>query len=324
MRQGWAKPQVQATQDGLTLVELLVAMALSLLVGTFLLQTFSATNRSYEAQEYLGEIQENGRFAVRFFNQAVRHADFWGCVGGREQVTAHSLSGFSGKVVTGTDKAIQFPPKSDTVNFQSGTDGTALTLSKDMGSATSDLEMATVPDVSAGDPLLVENCNVGDLFQADSVTNKKIAHSGLSMAYESGTRIFKAQDTSFQIDRSGDFPQLERIKNGNIQPLVPGVEDLQIEYGVDDLQEQPRDREHEDHLQEVVGVHVGGVCVWSVHVGGVCVWLVHVGTVRVWSVHTESDGRDEQKAHRGRRRRTPSSCLARSGGSKPRRAERTP
>lgn len=66
-------------QQGMTLIELLIAM----LLGAFLLggviQIFVNTKQTYRMQESLSRLQENGRFAMEFLTYDIRMAGFLGC-----------------------------------------------------------------------------------------------------------------------------------------------------------------------------------------------------------------------------------------------------
>lgn len=66
-------------QQGMTLIEILIAMVL----GSFLLggvyKIFLGSNQNYRLQENLSRIQESGRFAMEFISRDVRMADFRGC-----------------------------------------------------------------------------------------------------------------------------------------------------------------------------------------------------------------------------------------------------
>lgn len=70
-------------QRGLSLVELLVAMALGLLLLAGVIQVVLGSKRSYQAGIALAELQENGRFALEAMAQDLRNAGFTGaCPGG--------------------------------------------------------------------------------------------------------------------------------------------------------------------------------------------------------------------------------------------------
>lgn len=65
---------------GFSLVELMVAIAISLLLLMGVVALFISSRASYETTERLSRIQENGRFALDQFATDVRSAGFLGCV----------------------------------------------------------------------------------------------------------------------------------------------------------------------------------------------------------------------------------------------------
>lgn len=70
-------------QRGLSLVELLIAMALGLALLAGVLQVVLGSKRSYQHGVALAELQENGRFALEAMAQDLRNAGFRGaCPGG--------------------------------------------------------------------------------------------------------------------------------------------------------------------------------------------------------------------------------------------------
>jgi type IV pilus assembly protein PilW len=75
---------VPARQRGLTVVELLVALVLSLLLMTGIIQVFLASKQTYATNEAMSVLQENGRFALEFIARSVR-------IGGYVEPTALSL-----------------------------------------------------------------------------------------------------------------------------------------------------------------------------------------------------------------------------------------
>ncbi len=72
------------TQKGLTLVEIMIAMVLSIGLLGGVIQIFTATKQSYRIQDALSRIQENGRFAIQILSSDLQMAGFLGCNGGSQ------------------------------------------------------------------------------------------------------------------------------------------------------------------------------------------------------------------------------------------------
>jgi type IV pilus assembly protein PilW len=69
----------QFRQSGITLVELMIALTLSLLLVAGVLKIFIGNKQTYEVQDAMARVQENGRFALHFMSDDVRMAGFMGC-----------------------------------------------------------------------------------------------------------------------------------------------------------------------------------------------------------------------------------------------------
>ena len=64
---------------GFSLVELMVALLIGLIISIGVVQIFGATRATYQLDEGLARAQENGRFALEFLTQDIRHAGYMGC-----------------------------------------------------------------------------------------------------------------------------------------------------------------------------------------------------------------------------------------------------
>ena len=70
------------TQQGITLIELMIALVIGLLATGAMLKVYVDSSRLYRFNEGLARIQENGRFATEFVRRDARMAGFWGCYHG--------------------------------------------------------------------------------------------------------------------------------------------------------------------------------------------------------------------------------------------------
>lgn len=64
---------------GFSLVELMIAVVVGLIITIGVVQIFSANRATYQLDEGLARAQENGRFALEFLTQDIRHAGYIGC-----------------------------------------------------------------------------------------------------------------------------------------------------------------------------------------------------------------------------------------------------
>lgn len=65
---------------GLSLIELMVALAIGTILVLGLVQVFSASRAAYQMSEGIARVQENARFAMDFLQRDIRMAGHFGCV----------------------------------------------------------------------------------------------------------------------------------------------------------------------------------------------------------------------------------------------------
>lgn len=87
----------KSRQSGMTLIEIMVALVISLFLLAGLLQMFFATRQSARTQENLSRVQENGRFGIEYINRVIRQAGY--------RYSGNILNGqnFSANPVEGSD-----------------------------------------------------------------------------------------------------------------------------------------------------------------------------------------------------------------------------
>ncbi len=109
-------------QSGISLVELLVAMAVGLILLAGVYQIFIGNTTSYSLNEDMSRLQENGRFAIQLLNREVQGAGFLGCL--------QDVSSFSSTLNDSDDFAYSFS------NAIYGLEASGSTWSDDDGSVT--------------------------------------------------------------------------------------------------------------------------------------------------------------------------------------------
>ncbi|MGR8920021.1 MAG: PilW family protein [Gammaproteobacteria bacterium] len=71
-------PLMRRSQRGLSIVELMVAVTISLIMFAVIIELFSTNKEAYRLQEGASVLNENARFAVSHLQFYMRHADHWG------------------------------------------------------------------------------------------------------------------------------------------------------------------------------------------------------------------------------------------------------
>jgi type IV pilus assembly protein PilW len=98
-------------QQGLTLVELMIAMTLGLLILLAVASIYIGSRQTYRMQEENARLQETGRYALEALGRSIRQAGFWNM----PINPVATATAFVGTPITGTDGAAGAP---DTVTVQ--------------------------------------------------------------------------------------------------------------------------------------------------------------------------------------------------------------
>ena len=247
-------PECLRRQHGVTLVELMIALALGLLITVAMLKVYVDASGLYRFNEGLARVQENGRFALEFIRRDARVAGFWGCYSDApltNQVSATSdawLDVAAGHITGTNDDGLN---SADSITFRSAT-GSGTLVNTTMTAASDSVSVDSVATITSGLAALISDCDNGDIFQVTGVSGTSLAHAAgtntntsanLSKTYASGSRVYQAQQSTFCIALGADpsQPSLRRLTNptsgqtcaSNGDELIEGVENMQILYGED-------------------------------------------------------------------------------------------
>ncbi len=252
---------------GFTLVELMVAITISLIILAAVSSLFVNSKTTYTTQDRLSRLQENGRFAMQFISRDLRLAGYTGCLnklilndtyfnqlnppsGGVPPSSTPDipLVGSDSTVIGGTTYAI------DSVTISFASPASEATLNVNMSFATDPITIAStsVTGIAKGDIVMVSDCSTADLFQVTDISTSgsvtTIQHvqgasnpapgnssNSLSKPYSTTAKIIKFNTRQYFVNTgaSGN-PALFRADNGGAaQEMVDGIENIQILYGED-------------------------------------------------------------------------------------------
>ncbi len=242
-------------QRGLSLIELMVGILISSILLLGMYQIFSASRVTFQMQEGLSRVQENGRFAMDYLQRSVRMVGFMGCgsdIGRANQTSfVNHLSDTTGSMPAGTGAEYRFqrPIEAYTAGSMTATaDFTATAASADPPLANTDvlvlriLSEESVPvialDKAAGNLQVVvrvandtspiftagasnaiyamQNCRSADVFQAKLNTTNLVI-DGLT-----SPNVYRDPSVIDCSNNSGGCPWDFRISNAflNAKPLV--------------------------------------------------------------------------------------------------------
>ena len=154
------RPQRNRThRNGFTLIELMIAMLISIFLLAGVIQMFSASKQTYRLQDGLARLQENARFSLDLISGEIRLAGFKGCYASGEENMVNTLN------ETGYELQLDVA----LTGFES--DGANYTAS--VGSVWTEVP-SEITDAIAAIP--------ADLNSSDVLTIRKVADQGLQLA----------------------------------------------------------------------------------------------------------------------------------------------
>lgn len=255
-------------QQGMTLIELMIAMVISLALLGGLSEVYLGSKQSYNLVEESSRLQENGRFATDILTREIRGAGFFGCLRAPDDQTllnhidstdeqyqfGEVLIGFDDKQLDGTDST------SDSISFSSAFDRD-INITGKQNQASANIKVNADSGLAVDDIILISDCTNGDVFQITSGNpdnNGTVVHntgtgtpgnaklpgiSGcpggnahcLSKAYDMDAKLYKIGRIGFDIQpgANGNNGLFRTDANGTATEIIENVENMQILYGED-------------------------------------------------------------------------------------------
>lgn len=260
-------------QRGLSLVELMIAIAIASFLTLGLTELFSNSRQTYRVQENLSRLQENARFAMQIISRDIRMADFAGCknssindatnhidtTSGNYDATLHefvsAVQGNNG--AAGASIALDAP---DTLTILNAADSGVSVQAPFGPLPSSDINVTAGHDFEQGDIILLADCTQSDIFQ---ITNDPtggtviehdlgafISNPGPNQINEPGnsnplsctaghclSRVYTGEASIYRL-RLNTY-DIQQGTNGlnalfrNGVELVEGIENIQVLYGAD-------------------------------------------------------------------------------------------
>jgi len=243
------QPVGMQKQAGLSLVEVMVAMGIGLVLMTGFIQFFIANKQSHEVLGGLNGMQENGRYAVRVITDSLHAADHWGGVAGGDVTGAPAVTGIgaicNAAWILNTSVGIQgFDGADDTP--LAGCTATGYQIDTDVfvvRHAGGTYFPGLIANGSDTDIWVNTNVGMGASLSAGNAVNVVNVNGlyhypyNISVYYIRPCSVMAAAACAASDDGGNPIPTLVRLslqENQLVaQTLVSGVEQMQIEYGVD-------------------------------------------------------------------------------------------
>jgi type IV pilus assembly protein PilW len=251
-------------QSGLTMLEILIVMGLSVVLLSGLVEIVLAHQQTNRLQKGLSQIQANGRYAIDYLRMDLRRAGYAGCLpGGISNASSQLTVAAGANYQTALIKDNTYEQNFSSANPEANSDsiqvtsalGSGANLATNMTSESVAVEVTGDSNIKKNSVVVISNCEDGDIFFVTKITDSSgsgdfddcaaagsscllehIAGSNnqnasLSKRYQTDARIFSLQSRVYSIlIEAGKENSLQMSGTGK---LVKGVENLQILYGED-------------------------------------------------------------------------------------------
>ncbi|MCP4186676.1 MAG: hypothetical protein GY763_03635 [Gammaproteobacteria bacterium] len=260
-------------QSGLSLVEILVALVISLFLLGGIVQVYMGNKTTYRFSDSSARVQENGRFALEAIATDIRMAGFTGCYSLIEDengdgdlsddnpylfnqldFTAGADYDFVDQPAVDATNTAGNWTTTDTLTIRGAQTGQT-TLTADLDPLTDPVVVSAANSFSVDDIVLITNCFSANIFQISSVSADQttLGHGAsagtpgntsdgfetsipVSEYRSNSASIFTLQEITYSIGVStsgSGEPALFRTLNGTNEELIEGIENFQILLGED-------------------------------------------------------------------------------------------
>jgi type IV pilus assembly protein PilW len=231
---------------GLSLIELMLALTLSMLILMSLSVIYLAETNNHLTEAALQNIQQNTRVAFQLLHGALRQAGEVGCakIQNNFPVTTsqpynitenNRIQSYQGsEVKAGTDAL--------TVRYANAISGV---LVEPMQAANS-LHMSASPKIETGDVLLISDCETVETFTAQQISSSSdgtqfiITDTNLTKEYQQNAEVSEFEINTFYIGKTDRkdargmpiYALYMKDKDAHKTELVEGVSAMQIQYAI--------------------------------------------------------------------------------------------
>ncbi|TVZ40124.1 prepilin-type N-terminal cleavage/methylation domain-containing protein [Alteromonadaceae bacterium 2753L.S.0a.02] len=255
MNKNWTCPYLSKKQQGFTLVELMVSLALGVIISGAAVTMYVESKRSYMQDEEMARLQENARFALDYLKREISLSGFFAGINDTSELFAATVTTDCDN--SGTDWALDLNNPLEIIN--NATTGSALVSL--IGTEFNCIDTSEIVDTTdliaikrTSDAPTLENGSLINTATTNQWYLKKFDYTTYSWSYLTGaipsaeqtagstfdywqfyTNIFYIRD--YSITAGDNIPTLCTASlvesNMTSRCLIEGIEDIQIELGID-------------------------------------------------------------------------------------------
>jgi prepilin-type N-terminal cleavage/methylation domain-containing protein len=216
-------------QKGLTLIELLIAMTMTGVLGAGIYRTFVGQQHTYQVQEDIVDVQQNARMAITQMVRDIRMAGF-----GRVDAKTYGASGMHGKyknIVTPGNSTVTI-----VAAFQQVT-----TLAADTGSGLDTITVSDASSFTTSGPKQYICINGTESHRIKKINGNQIQFFNdgndtgtLVDSHYTGEPVFLVKAISYSLGMSDGKMCLLRDENlgDGLQPVAENIESIQFAYTI--------------------------------------------------------------------------------------------
>lgn len=230
------------SEKGLTLMELLVAIAMTTIVVAAVFTTFIAQQRSFWTQDQIAEMVQSSKIAFNMLVDNIRNAG-----SGYPEFEQPDING-NASVFEAVDSGPNGGP--DSITLIGGFKRVA-ELSQNLGFGSNQIRISYIdaPDLNLTDKSYISFDGIGfaRIISCTLDANNKCLSSeiitldrAVNVSYPAGRPIYLVEDVTFCVNGAGELQMRKRGGDGSTcsggqeaDTILQGVDDLQFAYGAD-------------------------------------------------------------------------------------------
>jgi prepilin-type N-terminal cleavage/methylation domain-containing protein len=229
------------TPKGLTLIELLVAVAISGILIAAIYRTFIGQHKTYSAQEQVVDMQQNARVAISRMMREIRMAGFGNVSTVLPNFTANG-GPFNNIINPSDNKNIVDGQVTDQVTIIGAFEQISI-LASEATPGTNIIQLAQKAsefDLANRKYICIGGLETHTISYVDKVGNTITLNENVVNRYSIDTPVFKVKAITYQLrpdNRDPSMPVLTREDNtdgGGSQVVAENIENLQFRYTLDD------------------------------------------------------------------------------------------
>ena len=213
-------------QRGFSLIELMVAMVLSIILLAGVIEVYTGSKQAFYVQEGISRMQEGGRFVMDRLSKDIGAAGYMGCLASAGNVinTLSTTTGIYNLAAPITGEEGTGPMGTDKITISRAVPGAAIPVVQPMNNQTSSVTVDdTEPGYDAleqGDVIILSDCSDAVAFM---VTSSPVANDGGVIQHDITTAAPSGHPNAGLTNQTTDLQHVYGSDNGSLASVIPVV-----------------------------------------------------------------------------------------------------